>query len=66
VSADITDGSKLVRVGVVAAFLDVAPYTVGSLRRREGLPFVRVGGRAIRYDLNEVRAWLRRRRGGND
>jgi excisionase family DNA binding protein len=63
VSEDITN--RLVRVGVVAEFLSVAPYTVYSLRKR-GLPFVRVGGRGIRFDLAAVRRWLDDQRGVRD
>lgn len=45
----------------IAQWLGVHPKTLVRLRRR-GMPYHALGGRTIRYDVAEVKAWLQRRR----
>src|SRR5438128_101843 len=45
----------------VEQFLDVSANTVDRLIREEGLPCIRLGPGAIRFDLEAVRAWALRR-----
>ena len=45
----------------VEQFLDVSANTVDRLIREEGLPCIRLGPGAIRFDLEAVRGWALRR-----
>jgi excisionase family DNA binding protein len=48
----------------LARLLRVSLSTVKRLRvSGEGPPYVKIGPRAIRYDREAVRAWLKRREG---
>lgn len=40
-----------------AALLQLSPRSVENLMKA-GLPYLRIGARRTRFDLNEVRAWL--------
>jgi len=42
----------------LADSLGISPRTVYAWRRERGLPFVRVGPRLIRFDVDLVEAWL--------
>lgn len=51
--------SPLLTRSQLAKYLRVsAGYLAHAAIRGEGPPFLRVGARAIRYDLVAVRAWL--------
>ncbi|NBV23382.1 MAG: DNA-binding protein [Proteobacteria bacterium] len=43
----------------VASMLVVCPRTVDNLMER-GLPHLKLGKRAVRFDMEEVRAWAKR------
>jgi excisionase family DNA binding protein len=45
----------------VARHLGVSPSFISKLMALEGLPYVQIG-RAVRFDLNEVKKWLSLRR----
>ena len=45
----------------VEQFLGVSPNTVDRLIREEGLPCIRLGPGALRFDLDAVRGWALRR-----
>jgi excisionase family DNA binding protein len=49
--------TRLLTTSEVAELLHVHPKTVARLRKCEGLPFLRVGGR-IRFDAIQVARWL--------
>ena len=42
----------------LADSLGISPRTVYTWRKERGLPFVRVGPRLIRFDVDLVEAWL--------
>lgn len=44
----------------VAAMLAVCPRTVDNLLLERGLPHLKLGRRAVRFDMEEVRAWAKR------
>lgn len=52
---------KLIGREELAQFLGVSPSFISKMMALEGLPHVRIG-RAVRFDLNEVRKWLFSRR----
>ena len=52
---------KLIGRKELAQFLGVSPSFISKMMALEGLPYVRIG-RAVRFDLNEVRKWLFSRR----
>jgi excisionase family DNA binding protein len=52
---------KLIGREELAQFLGVSPSFISKMMALEGLPHVRIG-RAVRFDLNEVRKWLFLRR----
>jgi excisionase family DNA binding protein len=52
---------KLIGREELAHHLGVSPSFVSKMMALEGLPYVRIG-RAVRFDLNEVRKWLFLRR----
>jgi len=50
---------KLLDTSEISQFLQVTPQTVKKLRD-EGMPHIRVG-EVFRFDLDDVRAWLKSR-----
>jgi excisionase family DNA binding protein len=54
---------SLARTEDVAALLRVHPKTVERMRKRDGLPCLRIGG-SVRYDLSDVLRWASARREG--
>ncbi|MEY3901905.1 MAG: Helix-turn-helix domain [Pseudomonadota bacterium] len=52
---------KLIGRKELAQFLGVSPSFISKMMVLEGLPHVRIG-RAVRFDVNEVRKWLFSRR----
>ena len=55
---------RLLSTAELAEWLQVTPETVRSYRDTLGLPFLRIGRNVIRYDWDEVRAWLQERNRG--
>ena len=55
---------RLLSTAELAGWLSVTPETVHSYREGLGLPFLRIGRNVIRYDRDEVRAWLQERNRG--
>ena len=53
---------RLLSTREVAEYLGIHPKTVARLRKCEGLPFLRVGGR-VRFDRVLVARWLHEERG---
>ena len=54
--------SDLMREDECAHLLDVSPKTLANQRsRREGPPYIRLSGRAIRYSRKAVAAWIEQR-----
>ncbi|WP_420730066.1 helix-turn-helix transcriptional regulator [Hwanghaeella sp. 1Z406] len=47
-----------------AHILNVSPATLAAwrVRRSDGPPFYRVGGRAIRYPFEDLKEWLEKQR----
>lgn len=57
-SSEHTEPQLLLTVTAAAAALAVSPRTLWSLTAPRGpIPCVRIG-RAVRYDLNALRAWI--------
>ncbi len=54
---------SLARTEDVAALLRVHPKTVERMRKRDGLPCLRIGG-SVRHDLSDVLRWASARREG--
>jgi excisionase family DNA binding protein len=54
----VTDQPVLLDYRQTARLLNVKLPTLYSLKCRGQLPFVRVSGRLIRFDLAELRRWL--------
>ncbi len=52
---------KLIGREELARQLEVSPSFISKLMVLEGLPYVQIG-RAVRFDLNEVKKWLFLRR----
>jgi len=53
-----TNDKRLISTEEVATLLGHSPRTLEALRfRREGPPYVKLG-RAVRYDLSELEAWI--------
>jgi excisionase family DNA binding protein len=52
---------KLMSREEMARHLGVSPSFISKLMAEEGLPYVQIG-RAVRFDLTEVRKWLLARR----
>ncbi len=58
---------RILRTREAAEYLGLAESTVEKLRRRGGgPPFIRLGGRAIGYDLQDLDAWLDGQRAYSD
>jgi excisionase family DNA binding protein len=53
-------GEGLLNEKGLAAYLGVSLSTVKRLRA-EGMPAIKVGKRAVRFDRQQVREWLRQR-----
>jgi phage terminase Nu1 subunit (DNA packaging protein) len=50
---------NLVKTPRLAEILDVSEYTLRAWRSDgDGPPFIKVGGTAVRYDLDAVNEWL--------
>lgn len=64
--SDNLDNERLVDERQAAAFLGLSPATLSTWRstKRSDLPFHRLGSRAIRYKLADIRAWRDRQRIG--
>ena len=57
--------NRLIDEKELSGLLGVARSTLGYLRREKGLPHVQLAERVVRFDLDQVRAWLAERaRGG--
>lgn len=54
-----TNLRRLVDVGVVAGYLDVAPDTIYTMVSQRRIPFVKVG-RLLKFDLSAIDGWIRR------
>lgn len=52
---------KLLSEREVARILGVSRQTLWVYRTREGLPYVELRGRSIRYNPRQVAAWLKAR-----
>jgi excisionase family DNA binding protein len=48
----------LLTVAELAEFLATTPQSVRHMIHRRQIPFVRLGARRIRFDQNEIAAWL--------
>ena len=54
---------QILRTPQAARFLGLSPSTLEKMRLTgDGPPFVRLGARALGYDVDELRSWLRNRR----
>jgi predicted site-specific integrase-resolvase len=42
--------------------LGVKPWSLRRWRREEGLPFIRLNARSLRYRVRDIEEWLSRRR----
>jgi excisionase family DNA binding protein len=62
-SAAATETRLLLTVAEAAKALAVSTRTIWSLTNRGELPAVRIG-RAVRYSIEDVRAWIDRQRTG--
>ena len=50
---------RILRTRQAAEYLGLASSTLEKMRRdREGPPFVRLGGRAVGYDVRDLDAWV--------
>jgi excisionase family DNA binding protein len=54
-----TNLRRLVDVGVVAGYLDVAPDTIYTMVSQRQIPFIKVG-RLLKFDLKAIDAWIAR------
>ncbi len=55
--------NNLLDQGEVAELLGVHPKTLGIWRdRKQGPPFIRLGEKLIRYNVEDVRAWVESQR----
>lgn len=59
---DAPTGSKLGDKNDVAAMMGVCHRSVSNLMQR-GMPYLAIGRRKVRFDMDEVRAWLKREYG---
>lgn len=53
---------KLANYKRTAAFLDLPMGTLYALVSQRRIPFIRVGRRIVRFDLDELQVWLEQRR----
>lgn len=53
---------KLANYKKAAAFLDMPLGTLYALVHQRRIPFVRFGKRMVRFDLDELQAWVDARR----
>jgi excisionase family DNA binding protein len=58
-----TETRLLLTVAEAAKALAVSTRTIWSLTNRGELPAVRIG-RAVRYEIGDLRAWIDRRKSG--
>jgi predicted DNA-binding transcriptional regulator AlpA len=59
---------KILRTAAAAEYVGLAPSTLEKMRLRGGGPsFIRIGGRAVGYDTDDLDRWLdgQRERSGN-
>jgi len=58
---------KLLKIGEVARLLGVTTETIYNYRRREvdPIPCIKLGG-AIRFDADDVDAWIKKQREGSN
>jgi hypothetical protein len=57
--ADELDDDRSIDTGATARLLGLKPLGLADMRRKGGgPPFYRVGRRAVRYRLGDVRAWV--------
>lgn len=54
------DHGQLLTAKEVADFLGLSVRTLATwrVRRSDGPPFIKLGGRAIRYDRSDLEAWI--------
>jgi predicted DNA-binding transcriptional regulator AlpA len=53
---------KYVNTTKAALIIGLSPHTLSSLRCRGGGPrFVKIGRRAVRYEVEELERWMRER-----
>ena len=54
---------QILRTPEAARFVALSPSTLEKMRLTgAGPPFIRLGARAVGYDVNDLREWLRSRR----
>jgi len=49
---------RLLNVDELAAYLGVSHQSLRHMVHRRQIPFIRLGERRIRFDLDEIRTWL--------
>ncbi len=50
---------KLMTKKEIAEYLGISTITVDFYRKKKGMPFIKVGHKLIRFDVNEVKDWLK-------
>lgn len=49
----------------LAEMLGVSEFTIEYYRKKKGLPFLKMGKKTVKYDIADVREWLRQFRKSN-
>ena len=62
-SRTLPDALQLLRPNDAARALAISPRKLWEITNRGEIPCVRIG-RAVRYDLADLRDWINRRKGG--
>lgn len=60
------EDSRLVKIDFLAAYLGVSKATIRKWVRDQTIPFIKVGGRSIRFSLSEINAWMEHKGGSNN
>lgn len=52
---------KLMTKQELAEFLKLSPYTVEYLRKKKGMPYLKLGKKTVRYRIEDVVEWLKQK-----
>ena len=42
----------------LASFLGISRYTVDAWVSQKRIPFIKIGGKLVKFDMNDVNQWL--------
>lgn len=49
----------------LARMLGVSEFTIEYYRKKKGLPFLKLGKKTVKYDIEDIKEWLKQFRKSN-